>query len=90
MGVVFKVCEHCEKVFPDCQDYFYCTCDSIFCSAECGGRQVEQEQTAEYEEHISCIICRGELIPDSELLSFLLAKYNLTWEEAVELYKKDD
>lgn len=95
MGVSFYTCEECGHNFPDCGDYFRCySCNSKFCSDECGGREVEDEEQEEteddWEEITTCIFCRMESATDTDLLNFLLKTYNLTRNQVFELYKKEN
>lgn len=101
MGVDFYTCENsdCGYNFPDCGDYFGCDCGHHYCSPECGGRQlsaeIEDNQFCDYsndypEEITTCIICRGEVIPNEDLLQFLLKKYSLTRQEATIMYNKEN
>jgi hypothetical protein len=84
MGVDFYACQNCGETYPDCGDYFTCsTCESSFCSDECGGCQVADDDTT------SCVLCRVEVILDSDLLDFLLKGHNLTRSEAEALYRAD-
>lgn len=97
MGVDFYTCANCAYNYPDCGDYFRCSgCEEGFCSDKCGGRQIIEEESDEevddehYKEELtSCILCRKESVTDNTLLHFLLNKFNLTYEQALELYKKE-
>jgi hypothetical protein len=95
MGVDYYTCANCHSNFPDCGSYFHCTgCDEHFCSYNCGGRKVVEEEESEdeyeYEELTSCVLCRREKATDSDLLDFLLNHFNITYEAAMEIYKKKD
>lgn len=88
MGVSFYTCEACNRTFPDCRAHFQCySCSSLFCSDECGGKQVYRESPPEYEELTNCIFCRMEVVTDRDLLQFALKRLNLTRDQAVELYR---
>lgn len=91
MGVDYYTCDHCGRNFPDCCYYFICSCDAKFCSNECGGRKVEKasESGKYWDDDTSCVLCRVELISDSDLLNFLLKRHNLTRSEAEALYRVD-
>lgn len=97
MGVDFYTCENCGYNFPDCGSYFSCSgCDARFCSNECGGRQVIEEESEDevddehyHEELTSCVLCRKETATSHELLHFLLGHFNITYEQAMELYRKE-
>jgi hypothetical protein len=89
MGVDYYTCANCARNFPDCGDYFDCiTCENVFCSNKCGKKIVETDvEDGCYKEKISCLLCREEVISDNNLMQFLLNHCNLTYEQAVELYK---
>lgn len=90
MGVDFYACDNCGETFCDAGDYFRCDCGDKFCSTECGGSETtDADDTIDDEEVISCIHCRRESATASDLLYFMLKKYNLTYEEALEMYKKE-
>jgi hypothetical protein len=98
MGVDFYTCENCGRTFPDCGPYFSCySCSARFCSNECGVKQVEDDESegepedGRWKEEITtCIFCRKESVTDRDLMLFLLKKLALSYDEAVELYKKED
>ena len=98
MGVDFYTCENCGYNFPDCGPYFSCySCESRFCSTKCGGRKLECEQEEKrkdgsswFLEVTSCVLCRKEEVTDRSLMLFLLKRCSLSYDEAVELYKKED
>ena len=97
MGVDFYTCENCSYNFPDCGSYFSCSgCESTFCSNKCGGRKLEKEVEKKYkdetytEEITSCVLCRKEEVTDRDLMHFLLKRIDLTYDEAVALYKKEE
>ncbi|HVI40874.1 MAG TPA: hypothetical protein VM577_09455 [Anaerovoracaceae bacterium] len=90
MGVDFYSCAQCGECFPDCGPYFTCSsCEQMFCCDECGVRKVEQPGEKRWQDVTSCLLCRKEDVTDSTLLYFVLNKFNLSYEEAVELYKKE-
>lgn len=100
MGVDYYTCANCSHNFPDCGDYFNCDCGELFCSTECGERESQEieshtleelEEDEDYANEVNtCMICRGEMVPDHIMMEFLLQKLNLTAEEAVELYNKEN
>lgn len=91
MGVEFYPCAGCNEVWCDCGDFFSCsTCESTFCSEECGGRQVIKAGEKRWQDETTCVLCRRDRATDGDLLYFLLRKYNLTREEVFELYKKEE
>jgi len=94
MGVDFYTCanEGCRRTFPDCGPYFGCTtCYSHFCDDECGDKKVIDKSLKAWEDgNSTCNLCRGESVLDKDLLSFLLKKYKITREQAVEMYKIND
>jgi hypothetical protein len=98
MGIDFYSCENCGHNFPDCGEYFSCSgCYAKFCSDECGGRQLhfseldedEDEESIE-DDHTTCVLCRKETAIDHELLAFVLKHFKMTYDEALELYRKED
>lgn len=93
MGVDFYTCSSCERTFPDCSYYFTCTgCEMNFCSDKCGGREEtnEDDDLPRYERETSCVLCRKDEATDNQLLYFLLKKYNLTYDQIMEMYRKED
>lgn len=98
MGVDYYACQNCGRTFPDCGNYFSCyTCDSRYCSDECGGKEYvpedpgeEEEEEKDWEVATTCILCRRETIRDSDLVSFLCQKLNLTYDQAADLYRKEN
>lgn len=77
MGVDYYVCHRCDTTFPDCSSHcIWCDCGGHFCSAEC----------ANQSEDGSCCLCRSEVVRDRDLLLFLLKHYQITYEQAMELY----
>jgi hypothetical protein len=96
MGVDFYSCSNCRETFPDCGYYFTCSqCEHMFCSNDCGGREYVKDENGEHktsrygEELTSCILCRKEDATSDQLLHFLLAKFGLTRDQAMEMYKKE-
>jgi len=89
MGVDFITCANCGENFPDCMSYFWCDCGCSFCSNECGGCKTEEEETDGYDEVRSCIFCRMEQVKDCDIIKFLLSKCGITYEQAIEDYKKE-
>lgn len=87
MGVDFITCynDDCQYNFPDCGDFYTCeNCEEHFCSRKCANAKYDDEA-----DQSKCLYCRGEAITQDTLFSFLLSYYNLTYDEAVELYKKE-
>lgn len=90
MGVDFYACDNCGDTFPDCGDYFRCDCEAKFCCTECGGyKSVEPEEDVDDHEVITCIHCRMESATSDDLLHFLLKKFDLTHDQAMEMYRKE-
>lgn len=96
MGIDFYTCENCGRNFPDCTDYFGCfTCGARFCSSECGGSEIDDSEEDDndednYEKITTCVLCRKEEATDTQLLHFLLEHFNLTREQVMEMYRKED
>ena len=64
MGVDFFNCEDCGQIIPDCGMYDICSgCGLHFCDS-CGG--IEDD---------SCIVCRYDVISDSQILHYVLKHY---------------
>lgn len=99
MGVDFYTCENesCSRTYPDCGYYFSCSgCESRFCTNTCGGRQLVEEESDDevdddsyHEELTSCILCRKESIQGHEMVSFLLKKLGLTYEQAAVMFREE-
>lgn len=85
MGIDFYTCSYCDETFPDCGRYFRCDCGRMFCSDECGKRDIPATYNDDCQN--TCCICRDEYILDEILLNFLLEKFSLTKEEAIRLYR---
>jgi hypothetical protein len=93
MGIDYYTCQKCERNFPDCSYYFTCTgCEVMFCSDACGGRVVEEESEDghDYNDITSCVMCRMETATSDDLLKFLLKHFNLTRDQAMEIYRKSE
>jgi hypothetical protein len=90
MGVDYYTCQNCERNFPDCSYHFTCSgCEVMFCSDECGGRAVEEKsERGKWDDLTSCVLCRMETATSDGLLNFLLKHFNLTRDQAMELYRK--
>jgi hypothetical protein len=88
MGVDFLSCSTCSAGFPDCSyDCCYCSCGECFCSDECAMLDDSNEDVE--DDETTCCICRGEHCTDRLLINFLLKRFNLTEEQAIDLYKKE-
>jgi hypothetical protein len=94
MGIDYYSCANCGRNFPDCGNFFGCLCGEYFCSNECGGRQAEDppddlDDDDYYEDVTTCILCRKESFTDADMMQFLLIKLNLTYEQAVDMLKRE-
>lgn len=97
MGVDFYTCqnESCGYNFPDCGDYYTCSsCESMFCSAKCGGRQYIEDENGnrpetDWGDATNCVLCRLESISSSDMIHFLLAKLGLTYSQAADMFRKE-
>jgi hypothetical protein len=90
MGVDYYTCQNCGQTYADCSYYFTCTnCESGFCSDKCGGRKVEKASASGkyWDDETSCVLCREEVIPDSDMVNFLLNRLGMTRTQAEELYR---
>jgi hypothetical protein len=63
----------------------------------CCGEDIDCERCNEsicrscYEKYNkSCPVCSKEIVPDSQLVSWLLKKYNISRELAIQQYKQDN
>lgn len=97
MGVDFYTCqnESCGYNFPDCGRYYTCSsCESMFCSDDCGGKEYLFDENGEHIETdwgsaSTCILCRKESISSSDMIRFLLAKLSLTYDQAADMLRKE-
>lgn len=87
MGIDYYSCSYCNSAFPDCSSRCrWCDCGSRFCSPDCA----KKEETVNDEGDTvgeTCCMCRKEDANDTDLLNFLLKHFNLTHEQAMELYR---
>lgn len=99
MGVDYYECNKCGFGFRDDSEYcVYCDCGAHFCSKDCANPTYEtrieklkefgSERDYEYEACISCCVCNNEHCTDYALLQFLLGHFNISIDEAKELYFK--
>ena len=91
MSVDYYTCQNCHDTFPDCCDYFCCSgCESMFCTNECGGRELIKKAYTEddrwHEDQTTCIFCRVEKVADEDLLAFMLVRAGISKEEATKQY----
>ncbi len=92
MGVDYYQCHKCRTGFRDDSDYtIYCECGAQFCSKTCADPEFTwipegDDPDFQYEQCISCCICRVEHCSQYALLNFLLEHLNLTYEQAEKLY----
>ena len=92
MGVDYYTCAACDETFADCSYYFTCSeCETMFCSDKCGGKQIVKTDPdgKRYNDDTSCVMCRKEDAKPYKLLSFILAHFNMTYDQAMDLYRKD-
>lgn len=95
MGVSYYECAGCEIGYRDDGEHVcYCDCGSGFHSRECGKLQNYGDWNDETESsridndrNISCKICRKETENDYVLLRALLKHYNITRDQAFQIYK---
>lgn len=91
MSVDYYQCHKCRTGFRDDSPYcIYCECGAQFCSGECAEPVLEWvpdgDPDDQYEQCVSCCVCRTEHCTQYTLLNFLLEQLNLTYEEAKKLY----
>lgn len=96
MGIDYYTCSNCQHNFPDCGDFHTCSCERHFCSTECAKIEYLEEDDEEdendydyVEDKTTCLYCRGDGASHEDLFYFLLRRYSISEEEALELYKKD-
>lgn len=95
MGVSYYECAGCSFGYRDDSEYVrHCDCGSGFCSFECGeltncGEWNDDNMSyhIDPEKDMTCKICRKEAENDYVLLQALLKHFNITREEAFEIYK---
>ena len=99
MGVDWYSCSNCGQSFPDCGYYFTCSkCEHLFCSDKCGAKHLIEEGEPGYSEKdinwyghcTTCVLCRKESATDNQLLHALLEHFKITYEQAMEIYRKQD
>jgi hypothetical protein len=93
MGVEFFPCDYCGESICDCGSYTYCRdiCGRKWCDDKCAaaeGWRADKED-ADDPNDFSCNFCRDEDAEDSDLLKFLMKKYNLTREKLLKMYFKE-
>lgn len=95
MSIDYYSCAICGHNFPDCGDYVSCEhCFNHFCSKKCAKMayaELDEEadiDNNEEEEYPHCCICRKEAANDYILLEALLRHFNLTREQALEIWQK--
>lgn len=88
MSVDFNDCESCGTSMCECGDnHNYCYgCGNYLCN-KCLVAPKETNEDGELLEEC-CPYCSGKEVHVNDLVRFLLKKLNLTWEEAVGLYKE--
>lgn len=87
MSVDYDACKCCGNIVCDCGDnYNICVhCGNVICS-DCLVEPWEEDEDGEMAKKC-CPFCSGESVADDTLLEFLLNRYNMTKESAVEIYK---
>jgi len=81
MGVDYYTCAYCDYNFPDCGNFFPCSCGVDYCTRECGASKYDEET-----DESTCRSCRKEWASEIDLLEFLLNKFHLNREAATRLY----
>lgn len=97
MGIDYYVCDYCMSGFPDCSSKFRSCemCGRSYCSDECALlKEIEADEDFEaiidYDEKYNCRMCRREDANDSTLLHFLLKHFKLSYDDALNLWKKEE
>ncbi len=93
MGVDYFTCAICGYNFPDCGEFVSCDCGEHFCSWDCGRTDYtiyneKGEPTEEDGDKCTCVICRKEDANNDILFEALLKHFNLTREQALEIWEK--
>lgn len=93
MSVLYFICHHCQRTFPDNIQFEQCQCGRHWCSMKCAERDKYCDTKHDYlgegfRDGWTCGYCREELATDSDLLRFLLERYNLTRDQAEQLYRE--
>lgn len=83
MSVDYYSCKKCGHNFPDCGEYFTCSsCETMYCCDECGDREDEGEWDDGVDDKTTCAKCRGEWLPDCDILKFCLERLGLSRAQA--------
>lgn len=101
MGVDYYSCAVCDYNFPDCGEYYTCThCEHMFCSKECAKLKHTYEGEEGYDEReannygsdscTTCVLCRKETATDHQLLHALLEHFKISYDQAMEIYRKQE
>lgn len=85
------ICDLCNQCFYESSNTIYCSCGSIFCSFECSSIDYceyddNEESTGNDAKEPTCSICRKEEAGDLILFKALLKHFNLTREQATEIW----
>jgi hypothetical protein len=89
MSIDYFSCAVCGKSFPDCSSYCRSCdgCGNWLCSDKCAKLLPVSEDNDNDEK--DCCICRDEIASDSRLLECLLHHFNITKEQAIEIWQKE-
>ncbi len=101
MSIDYYKCMNCSASYRADSHYgVECECESIFCSKECGKLENHQEWNEDEDQEWSelvhrvdkskpctCILCRKEKYTDSMLLNSLLKRFNITKEQAINIWR---
>lgn len=92
MGHNFTTCNSCDGVtnWDDPNHKFCYQCDSMFCGSCNEKFQLFDEEEYEQDEDglQECPLCLNEIVTDFEMLNWLLAKCNLTRDQAEEQMRR--
>jgi len=89
MGVDYRDCDCCGESQCDCGDsYNLCECGRMICNF-CLTAPKRYDDNEDYLHPECCPYCSGAIIDLNDMLDFILHKYDLTYDEAKEMYEKD-
>jgi hypothetical protein len=87
----FIVCAICGEARPGHYEFYTCElCSNVFCSWDCSELYSTLNEDGEPNDDImDCCICRKDKANDYILLEALLRHFNLTREQALEIWQKE-
>ena len=87
MSIDYEVYSSCGKGFPDAMDYVHCDkCGSVFCEGCIEELGIERDENFEIT---NCPVCNGDVIDETDFISWLIDTYCLeSKDKIIDLYKK--